>query len=502
MDKIRIICRNSRLSLIQAEIVKTAIHRFFPACHIEIRGKTSVGDRESNRPLSSFTEMDIFTQDIYQELHNGNADIAVHSLKDMSSEHFFSHDSFAVVDRQDPHDVVIFTDDIITKLKTGKTIILGTSSPRREEMAVKFLRRALPQLHQNIDIKTSGIRGNVDTRLKKLNNKEYDGIILAASGLNRLLEFGDQNHEMSALLDDKKIMILPLIECTPAPCQGMIVAEGNPSNEKIYNLLKIISKENLLQEAREEKIIAKKYGAGCSQKFGVTTIHSNTTTHIYAAGKDESGMSFQEWTNLPNIVHTDKKIFATNEVMKDFFDYQWIEDTQEIQTKHVFVANPKIAQNQDIINTLGDKYVWAAGSKTWSDLAKSGVWVSGSTDGMGFKNLAPILAMPLVKTSLDEVTILTHLDGASRWKEKGKKSIGFYQLIPQHLTVIEESIQEANIIFWTSFAQYKTYQKYAKTKAIHCCAGGETATLIKQSGIEPIIFPTIKAFEIWRTNIK
>ena len=94
---------------------------------------------------------------------------------------------FAVVDRDDTRDVAIFNNDIEEKIKRGETIIIGTCSPRREEMATVFLQKALPQLSTEIKIETKAIRGNVETRLRKLNSGEYDATILATAGLNRLL---------------------------------------------------------------------------------------------------------------------------------------------------------------------------------------------------------------------------------------------------------------------------------------------------------------------------
>jgi hydroxymethylbilane synthase len=99
-------------------------------------------------------------------------------------------------------------------------------------MATVFLKKALPQLHNEIKIETKPIRGNVETRLRKLNNGEYDATILATAGLNRLLSSVEDQQTIKELLKDKKLMILPLIECVPAPCQGAIAAEAFYKNEK------------------------------------------------------------------------------------------------------------------------------------------------------------------------------------------------------------------------------------------------------------------------------
>lgn len=502
MDKIKIVCRASKLSLLQAEIVKLKILQQYPDTEIVIKGLTSKGDRLIDQPLSAMAGMDFFTADIYREIQQGKADIAVHSLKDMSSEHFFSHNSFALIERNDPRDVAIFNEDIVQKIANNQPINMGTSSPRREEMVIKFLKKALPQLHDKINISSSSIRGNVDTRLQKLDNGDYNGIILATAGLNRLLTYGDKKGELRQLLHTKKIMILPLIECTPAPCQGMIVAEANPGDTYISTLLQNISDKKLMQTAIAEKSKARTFGSGCSQRFGVTTISTKYTDHVFSAGIDGVGNTINEWTNLPEPIPGLTHIFATNEVMKDFFDYKWSEKKHEIVSNHVFVANPKFAQNQKIIDSLKNKTVWAAGSKTWYDLAKAGIWVTGSTDGMGFEYLELILNMSLIQADQKEMMILTHHHGAQRWQLKGINAVGYYDLIPKNNEDIIRAVKKADMIFWSSFSQYKAYHQFAQASAVHSCAGGETASLMIESGIKPIIFPTIKSFEQWRAGIR
>jgi len=502
MDKLKIVCRASKLSMIQADIVKSKIIEIYPEIEVLIEGISSRGDRLPDQPLSSLGGMDFFTADIFQELQQGNADIAVHSLKDMSSEHFFSHEAYAVIERDDQRDVAIFNENILDKIKNGNEIVIGTSSPRREEMVIKFLKKALPQLQAKIRIITSSIRGNVDTRLQKLDSGSYDGIILATAGLNRLLTFGDESGALSTLLGAKKIMILPLIECTPAPCQGMIVAEANPNNKHISSLLNKISDNHLMQTAINEKSKARTFGSGCSQKFGVTTISTKYGDHVYAAGLDAQGNAISEWTNIPKSNNDLSNIFATNEVMKDFFDYQWSDINQEHNSNHIFVANPKIAQNRDILPSLKNKTIWAAGSKTWYDLAKAGIWVTGSTDGMGFEYLESILKISLIQAELKDITILTHHNGARRWQLKGINAVGYYDLIPKNNADVINAIKEADMIFWSSYSQFKVYHVYAKESMIHSCAGGETATMMIESGTKPIIFPTIKSFEQWRAGIR
>ncbi len=502
MDKLRIVCRASKLSLVQAEIVKSKIFETHPEIEVSIEGITSRGDRLPDQPLSTLGGIDFFTEDIYASLTSGQSDIAVHSLKDMSSEHFFSHDGFAVVSRDIPNDVLIANPSIIAKINSGEEILIGTSSPRREAMAIPFLRKALPKREKPININSKNIRGNVDTRLSKLHlGDQFDGIILAAAGINRLLNHTEFGVNIREILSDKKIMILPLIECTPAPCQGMIVAECHPENKWVKQILSEINNIEYLNDAIGEKKLALQKGPGCSQKFGVTTIATRYSHHHFAFGENLQGEIIHEWTHLPK-AQSGLKIFATNTVMKDFFEYRWSQSSGVIDTKHAFVANPKIAQNIELIKNFQNRTIWAAGSKTWFDLAKTGIWVTGCTDGLGFESILPVLSMPLINGNISNITILTHHKAAVKWLNKGIKALGFYDLIPKNDVEIIKSVEGADFIFWSSYAQYIHYHRFAISSVIHACAAGETAESLIHSGLHPVIFPTLKAFEIWRAHIR
>ena len=496
METIKLIGRSSRLSLLQIDIVKQKIQAAFPGIKVEVIERSSKGDALQNIPLHTVEGSDFFTQDIFDALATGEADIAVHSLKDMSSEHFFGQNKFAVVDRDDTRDVAIFNNYIGEKIRRGETIIIGTCSPRREEMATVFLKKALPQLHDEIKIETRSIRGNVETRLRKLNSGEYDATILATAGLNRLLTNDNDAGLIKELLTDKKLMLLPLIECVPAPCQGAIVAEAHYSNTKAIEVLNRINVEELSADCYAEKKEAIKYGAGCIQKFGVTTLDTRNGKYLYAAGKDSEGTEFVKWDPLPEL-KINGLLFSSTDVMKGFFDYEWSNEELIIEKPAVFVANYKAIQGSEI-KDLSEKTIIASGTKTWFELSKKGYWVTANADALGFEFLLSTLNMPLLNIKTDDITILTHESAAERWKGKGYDAASNYKLILKKDESTERSVANADAIFWTSFSQYEFYGKYAKQNVKHLCAGGETAELLKQAGIEPVIFPTIRAFEQWR----
>ncbi|MFO0451269.1 MAG: hypothetical protein ACK52I_21880, partial [Pseudomonadota bacterium] len=493
--------------LLQAELVKKKILQVDPNAEIEIIGRSSRGDKEIDVPLSTLDGTDFFTQEIFEALQKGEAELAVHSLKDMSALHFFSHPAFAIVDREDVRDVAIFNPDIIEKIKSGETLIIGTCAPRRESMAIHFLKKALPQLHQEIRIEIKPIRGNVEGRLLQLHEGKYDGTILATAGLNRLLiaeaEKGleKEAHSVTQLLKQKRLMFLPLIECVPAPCQGAIVAEANPANQETVDLLKKITIASIMDEVYAEKKKAYAYGTGCLQKFGVVTLRTPHGNYMYASGEDVKGNHFTEWNPLPDISLAPEEIFSSTDQMSAFFTYDWLEEKIEIAEPLVFVANYKALIQPGIADLLSHKQVWASGTKTWYELAKMGVWVQGSADALGFEQWLPMLTMPLIQKSADDICVLTHHKAAERWRIKGKKAVSNYRLVPQLTEEMKNKITKAKGIFWSSYAQFDMYGQYAASDAVHICAGGETAQLLRQHGIEPIIFPTIKSFDVWRKSV-
>ena len=487
--------------------MKKKILQVEPDAMVEIIGRSSRGDKVLHVPLSSLDGTDFFTQEIFEALQNGEAEIAVHSLKDMSADHFFSHTAFAIVDREDVRDVAIFNPSVLSKIENGQTIVIGTCSPRRELMATQFLKKALPQLSKEIVIETKPIRGNVEGRLTQLNEGKYDGTILAAAGLNRLLEaeaiegITEDLSSVTGLLKNKRLMFLPLIECVPAPCQGAIVAEADPSNVWAVEILRKINDEALLHEVIAEKRKAYQYGTGCLQKFGVVTLHTSNGNYLYAAGEDKDGHTFTEWSPLPSVSVSPDHIFSTTDSMKDFFTYEWSDQKISIDEPLVFVANYKALLQEGLREVLNEKKVWTSGTKTWYELAKLGVWVEGSADALGFEHWLPMLNMPLIHQSAEDVCILTHEAAVARWKQKGRNAVSNYRLIPSNLESVQTKISEAKAVFWSSYAQYEYYGKYVADDALHICAGGETAERLRQAGINPVIFPTIKSFDVWRKSV-
>ena len=173
--KLRIATRRSALALWQAEHVKTLLERTHADLTVELLPVVTEGDRIQDRPLSEVGGKGLFIKELEVAMNEGRADLAVHSMKDVPWDMPPGFTLAAVLNRADPRDAFLSTRHAgLTALPVGARV--GTSSLRRQCL----LRSARP------DLQIISLRGNVDTRLRKLDNGDYDAIVLAAAGLTRL----------------------------------------------------------------------------------------------------------------------------------------------------------------------------------------------------------------------------------------------------------------------------------------------------------------------------
>jgi hydroxymethylbilane synthase len=494
-----IACRGSWLSLAQAEIFRKKVAAVYPGVIINTTIIETAGDKEQTMPLHLVEGKDFFTKEIQDYLNSNQADFALHSMKDVSSTDFFAAGNYAIIDRELLHDVAIFNEIVIDKIEKGEKIIIGTSSPRRSNMATGFLQKALPKFTDAIiNIEAQPIRGNVDTRLQKLDSGTYDGIILAAAGLNRLLQYEPAKEKVAALLQNKKIMLLPLFECPPAAGQGAIVAETTGDNTDAIEILNAINNQQLTNAIKQERIYAQQYGYGCSQQFGVFHLDTSAISFTYASGKDGDANAFTEWDFETALNVKGKNLFSSTDYMKDFFRYNFLNNDIDDAAKTYFISSHKAVHSEKIKNKIAQKTVWTAGTRTWYELAKKGVWVQGCADGLGFDFLAAVFKSPLINITANEIQIITNNKSKTHWIADGMKATGTYELMDNLSSAIKNNIAGADIIFWTSYQQYELCKVFIKKEVQHICPAGKTAKLLIAEGLRPIIFPTIKAFNDWR----
>ncbi|QKQ99971.1 hydroxymethylbilane synthase [Metallosphaera tengchongensis] len=238
--KIRIAARGSRLSLEQVKVVENFLsENGYETEFLEIKTKA---DLFNNRPLTEIGK-GVFEKEVNEAILQGKADIAVHSMKDLSSELPAGLEIIATPKREEPIDVLIANTDLMD-LPSGSKI--GTSSVRR----AYFLKAIRP------DVVVSDIRGNVDTRLKKYLEGTYTGLILAEAGLRRL----GINIERYPL---------NVRDFTPEPNQGIIAVVSSSKNTNVKEALKGLNHEDTMAEAIAERITVSLIGGGCHTPLGV-----------------------------------------------------------------------------------------------------------------------------------------------------------------------------------------------------------------------------------------
>ena len=250
-DNIIIGSRGSKLAIIYAEKVKSEISKFYSG-KIEIRKIITSGDQNQNERLSSMGGKGMFSTDIEKELLENKIDIAVHALKDMPSIDTTGLITNCFLKRNSPNEILISKNLKFNDLKQGS--VIGTSSFRREYQ----LRNVRADLVYKL------IRGNVDTRIKKLENDEYDAIILSKAGIDSL----NLQNKITDEFDVSKLV--------PCAGQGIIAIQCNENNPDILRLIEKINDKQTRIIANTEREVLKILEGDCDTAIGVfATIKNN-----------------------------------------------------------------------------------------------------------------------------------------------------------------------------------------------------------------------------------
>ncbi|MBQ8960240.1 MAG: hydroxymethylbilane synthase [Ruminococcus sp.] len=247
--KIRIGTRGSRLAVIQAEMVENAVISAFPEAETELVRISTKGDRVTDRPIDRIGGRGVFIGEIEAALTAGEIDIAVHSAKDMAISLAAGTVIGAVLPRACPLDTLVIRRDLAEKLSADPLAEyrVGTSSNRRKNAASRLLPNSV----------FADIRGNVDTRLQKLHDGEYDCILLAQAGLSRLGMDADPRFVYRQLAPEESL---------PAPCQGIIAVQSREG--KFAEILRKINDPDTMLCFETEREVLRLLNAGCSTPVG------------------------------------------------------------------------------------------------------------------------------------------------------------------------------------------------------------------------------------------
>lgn len=236
--------RGSQLALWQSQFIKNRINSLYPNLDIELKIIKTKGDTIQDRSLVGLGK-GVFTKEIEIALIEKEIDLAVHSLKDLPTEEPEGLCITAIPSREDPRDILITENHTpLNDLSNGARI--GTSSPRRKAQL----------LHLRSDLEIVNIRGNVDTRIDKLNSTDIDGIILAAAGIKRLQK------------EDLITQYFEINQIVPAVGQGALAIQVHEENTHIIKILHPINDVKTSAEISAERTVLEALGGGCQLPIG------------------------------------------------------------------------------------------------------------------------------------------------------------------------------------------------------------------------------------------
>ena len=239
-ERIVIASRQSRLALWQSEHVRDGLKKLYPQCEVTILALSTRGDEILDRSLSKLGGKGLFVKELETALADGRADIAVHSAKDVPMDLPQGFALAAIAEREDPRDCFV-SNDYVTPAELPAGAILGTSSLRREAQ----LRERFPHLL------IAPLRGNLDTRLAKIDRGEVQAAVLAAAGLTRLGLAG----RISSIRDTK--------DSLPAAGQGALAIEYRSDRPELFNWLAPMDHPETAACVRAERAVSRALGGSC-----------------------------------------------------------------------------------------------------------------------------------------------------------------------------------------------------------------------------------------------
>ena len=257
IKSIKIGTRSSKLALYQSNLVKEKLSILYPNLNISLVEIKTKGDKIQDRNLDRSIDKGFFVKEIQDQLKNEKIDIAVHSLKDLPVENYQSDFASVILKRGTHNDVFISRNK--KKLSDfDHTLKIGTSSLRRKAQLLSI----------NSNLRVDDIRGNVDTRISKMLESKYDGLVMAAAGIERL---GLQEY-ITEYFDTEQML--------PAPGQGAISVEVKKNNNEIIDLISKINDDETNLTTHYERSFMNELGGGCNSPIGAYSFISNKKKKI------------------------------------------------------------------------------------------------------------------------------------------------------------------------------------------------------------------------------
>jgi hydroxymethylbilane synthase len=265
-SSLRIATRKSPLAMWQAEHVRTRLMQAHPGLDVELVTFTTQGDKILDTPLAKIGGKGLFVKELEVAILEGKADIAAHSIKDVPMEFPEGLHLSTILEREEPCDAFVSNKfDSIQTLPKGA--VVGTCS----------LRRRSQLLSKRPDLKIKDLRGNVNSRLEKLDNGDYDAIILACAGLVRL----DMAKRIQQRISSSWIL--------PAVGQGAVGLEAREGDTEILSLLSVLHHEDTADRVNAERALNRRLQGGCQVPIASYAMLDGDTLHLQALVGEPDG---------------------------------------------------------------------------------------------------------------------------------------------------------------------------------------------------------------------
>ena len=502
LSLVRILSRKSDLAIIQAKEVGMNLLKNDPNLKIEYLTKSTLGDKDLKTPLSEMIKEGVFTDDLREDLIKNKCDIVVHSWKDLPLDLGQKTIIAGTLSRADQRDIFFLKKNNISKIKKNKKISILSSSPRRIYNLESFIENYLP--FQIKDINFVNIRGNIPTRLKKFINGSDDAFIVAKAALDRLLgnnlsEYKQLSEIIKKYIDKCLWTITPLSLNPTSPGQGAIACEIKTGDILTKNIIKKINNPNDYKCVEKERKILENYGGGCHQKIGVSYFKTQFGLMYSSKGEISEGNNFQFWEKEQSNNENYKKISLDEIFPKSIKDYNLFERNlikesvkkiNKIENHCIWISRNSSLPNFSKINE--SNIVWTSGTKTWKNLSKRGIWVNGTSDGIGEDfdtKIDSLTKKPWIKLTHNKAPI-----------SKIKKRISSYKLMKKPLKV---DLSNKKYFYWMSSSAFKyVLEKNPNIiNKFHSCGPGNTYKEIKKMLGEEGKLEIFISYDSWKKFI-
>lgn len=536
-ERLRISARKSDLARLQAYEVGRRIRKALPKCFLEFRFRESLGDQNQHDPLWKMPEKGVFTEDFVTDLQSGATDIVVHSWKDLPTATRDNSIICATLDRADSRDVLLLKnsllfDDSFSKLSKN-TLRIFTSSPRRMHALTLRGSKILPPKLKSSQLEFENIRGNIQTRIRKLiESSEVHGLVVAKAALDRLLGAQEWQDNLSTpaqdsfesgisilkkYLEDLFVLVLPKSLFPTAAAQGALALEIRSDRSDLEIFLKSFHAPNDFENVQMERKILSDLGGGCHEKIGVSV--SSLQSHVRVDFLSEKshpqfGKSFSgpfptdiQSSFLGNVKypldlsrvwpHGDSEDLTL--IRKRSLSDSEIEENGQLGLLKLWLKNNLRAKllvipsssyvlnalevNPLLKEALSRQFFWCPGEVSAEKFREAHFRVVGSSESQGIENEDIQCLLNLLR--FEGLVFLKSqdsppLDFSSKLTKKNLPiwNLPLYQLVPKSDEEIRRILNGKTHFFWKSGSEFKVASRVVpeilSSKCFHFCGPGRT----------------------------